>query len=248
MDDETYQKECLEVVEEITQKSLIPIRYNPENDYFKFISFLPTKADPNVGALNRYWGVKQKGSIKVRGIELRRHDSPPFIKEFQQEMIEAISSSPIVDNFKWLLSSKIVPVLLKYYRDLESHDVNPEKLAITIRVTRRFNEYKVQNYQAIAARYLEKHGVSIGPGQKVSFIIVKDKARNPQDRVLPVDIYHMKNTSYDILKYKELLVRALINLLPYKIPENIRRNLETLSGTQTRFKPKVQKPISAYFT
>ncbi|QEE14898.1 DNA polymerase domain-containing protein [Promethearchaeum syntrophicum] len=248
MDDETFQKKCLEVVEKITQKSLIPIRYNPENDYFKFISFLPTKADPNVGALNRYWGVKQNGAIKVRGIELRRHDSPPFIKEFQQEMIEAISSSPIVDNSKWLLSSKIVPVLLKYYRDLESRGVNPEKLAITIRVTRRFNEYKVQNYQAIAARYLEKHGVSIGPGQKVSFVIVKDKARNPQDRVLPIDIYHMKNASYDISKYKELLVRALINLLPYKIPESIRRNLETLSGTQTRFKPKVQKPISAYFT
>ena len=248
MDDETFQNECLEVVEEITQKSLIPIRYDPENDFFKFISFLPTKADPDVGALNRYWGMKQKGSIKVRGIELRRHDSPPIIKEFQQEMIETISSSPNVDNFGWLLSSRIVPVLLKYYRDLESRDVNPEKLAITIRVTRRFNEYKVQNYQAIAAKYLEQHGVSIRPGQKISFVIVKDKARNPQDRVLPLDIYHMKNASYDISKYKELIVRALINLLPYKIPKSIRRKLETLSGTQTRFKPKVQKPISAYFT
>ena len=248
MDDDTFHKECLEVVEEITKNSLIPIRYEPENDFFKFISFLPTKADPNIGALNRYWGVKQKGTIKVRGIELRRHDSPPFIKKFQQEMIEAISSSSNVDNFKWLLSSSIVPILLKYYRDLESRDVNPEDLAITIRVTRRFNEYKVQNYQAIAAKYLEQHGVSIGPGQKISFVIVKDKARNPQDRVLPIDIYHMKNASYDISKYKELLVRALINLLPYKIPESIRSNLETSSGTQTRFNPKVQKPISAYFT
>ena len=248
MDDETFHKECLEVAEEITQRSLIPIRYDPENDYFKFISFLPTKADPNVGALNRYWGVKRKGSIKVRGIELRRHDSPPFIKKFQHEMIEAISSSPVVDNFKWLLSSRIVPVLLKYYRDLESRDVNPEELAITIRVTRRFNEYKVQNYQAIAAKYLEQHGVYIRPGQKISFVIVNNKARNPQDRVLPINIYHMENVSYDISKYKELIVRSLINLLPYKIPESIRKNLETLSGTQTRFKTKVQKQIFAYFT
>ena len=126
-------------------------------------------------------------------------------------------------------------------------EVLHEKLS-TIHITCRFNEYKVQNYQAIAVKYLEQHGVSVRPGQKISFVIVKDKTRNPQDLVLPIDIYHMKNASYDISKYKELIVRALIDLLPYKIPESIRRNLETLSGTQTQFKPKVQKPISAYFT
>jgi DNA polymerase-2 len=34
---------------------------------------------------NRYFGVFQSGEIKVRGIELRRHDTPDFIKELQQQ-------------------------------------------------------------------------------------------------------------------------------------------------------------------
>jgi hypothetical protein len=34
--------------------------------------FLPSKTHPNVPVLNRYYGIKEDGSIKVRGLDVRK--------------------------------------------------------------------------------------------------------------------------------------------------------------------------------
>jgi DNA polymerase elongation subunit (family B) len=38
-------------------------------------------------ALKHYFGMNQSGEIIARGIEIRRHDAPNFIKEFQTELL-----------------------------------------------------------------------------------------------------------------------------------------------------------------
>src|SRR5256884_5426667 len=45
---------------------------------YKWIVFLPCKTT-GVGALNRYYGLFQDDEFKLRGIELRKHDTPEFI-------------------------------------------------------------------------------------------------------------------------------------------------------------------------
>jgi DNA polymerase elongation subunit (family B) len=35
----------------------------------------------------QYYGVTHEGQLVVRGVEVRRHDTPKFIKEFQTENI-----------------------------------------------------------------------------------------------------------------------------------------------------------------
>jgi DNA polymerase elongation subunit (family B) len=244
--DEEFNSHCIQIAEEISAKTRIPLGYDPTGDRYECICFLPTKADPVIGALNRYWGKKINGSFKVRGVELRRHDSPAFIKQFQEEVMNAIGQSPYRKNADRLMHSTIIPVLVKYYDYLESGKATPEELAINIHVTRHFNEYKVQNYQAIAAAYLERSGAGVSPGQGVSFIITNDKAENPQERVLPLALYEYTNRSYDVGKYKELLVRAVTNLLPFEVPQSVKKKLTVFSVQEYRNHPRVQRSLSSY--
>ena len=60
----------------------ISIDYN-----YKFLVLLSLEADENIEALKHYYGITQQGELVVRGIEIRRHDIPNFIKEFQTELL-----------------------------------------------------------------------------------------------------------------------------------------------------------------
>lgn len=57
-----------------------------ENCY-KFLVLLPLEADEKMEALKHYFGVTQTNELISRGIEVRRHDAPNFIKEFQTELL-----------------------------------------------------------------------------------------------------------------------------------------------------------------
>jgi DNA polymerase elongation subunit (family B) len=52
---------------------------------YRWIVFLPNRTN-GAGALTKYYGLKEDGSIKMRGIEARQRSTPPFIKSFQEEL------------------------------------------------------------------------------------------------------------------------------------------------------------------
>jgi DNA polymerase elongation subunit (family B) len=57
---------------------------------FKFLVLLPLEASEKIEALKQYYGVTHKGQLVVRGIEIRRHDTPRVIKEFQTELLSVL--------------------------------------------------------------------------------------------------------------------------------------------------------------
>ena len=46
-----------------------------------------------VGVPNRYFGVFEDGSLKLRGIEARRHDTPVFFSNYQQLILNILSEA-----------------------------------------------------------------------------------------------------------------------------------------------------------
>ena len=50
------------------------------------------------GVLNRYFGVMDSGKVKVRGLEVRRRDTPKFVYDAQTEMINVLSCANNVRN------------------------------------------------------------------------------------------------------------------------------------------------------
>ena len=48
--------------------------------HYKFLVLLPLEADENIEVLKHYFGITFDNELVVRGIEIRRHDVPPFYK------------------------------------------------------------------------------------------------------------------------------------------------------------------------
>ncbi len=61
-----------EVCEQIEKELDFPISFEGR---YRWIVFLNSRVDPRLPVLNRYYGVFEDGTIKVRGIDLRRHDT-----------------------------------------------------------------------------------------------------------------------------------------------------------------------------
>lgn len=207
----------LEFCEEVQQATRIPMEYN---GCYKFVVFLPTQANPQIGTLNHYYGVFKNGEIKVRGIELRRHDTADLVKDAQKEMIEYFAKH--ANNrleFQKLVPKVYNKILQKYIDKIRNHDYDPEELLITSRITRYSHQYKNNSRQAIAARQLTDLGIEIHPGQNVKYIITNAKAKNSINRVL---VSHLikNSTRCDVEEYIKILKRAFRNLIPFKI-ENI---------------------------
>jgi DNA polymerase elongation subunit (family B) len=57
---------------------------------FRFLVLLPLEANEKIEALKQYYGITHEGQLVVRGVEIRRHDTPKFIKEFQTELLSAL--------------------------------------------------------------------------------------------------------------------------------------------------------------
>ena len=78
---------------------------------YKWIVFDSSKQeeDSNLPALNRYFGVFENRTLKARGIELRRHHTPPLFAKFQLELLQKMSSVDNIDEIK-----RIIPELKTY--------------------------------------------------------------------------------------------------------------------------------------
>jgi DNA polymerase-2 len=196
---------------------------------------------PDIPALSHYWGIKSDGEIKVRGIEVRRRDAPKIVKDAQYAFIDVFQGAKTVEEFMRRIP-KVKKMLYRYVDKIEMGEVLREELTIRQRVSRKPSQYKVNSYQAVAARQLERSGVVVTPGKNVRYIILNADADPafPEKKVILSDLYDEKKHQYDKKKYIELLKRAFENIFPFKFPE-----LEELLKSDIMRKSN-QKDLSCY--
>ena len=58
---------------------------------FRWVVFPPSRRDSRVPVPNRYFGVFRDGSLKYRGIEARRHDTPPWVSQTQLAVLDCLA-------------------------------------------------------------------------------------------------------------------------------------------------------------
>jgi len=200
-----YEQLCAEIQRELD----FPISFEGR---YKWIVFLTSRVDPRVPVLNRYYGVFEDGTMKVRGIDLRRRDTPAIVRRCQTEMLTVLSQANSLREFRFLIP-KALKVLEGYVSLLKAGRVLIEDLVIEKRLSKMPNEYSNQVLQAIVAKPLIREGREIHAGQHVSYIITRSKSSIPENRALAVELAH-QNTKYDLEKYVELLNSSAMNLLP----------------------------------
>ena len=84
---------------------------------------------------NRYFGVFQDGTLKVRGLEARRRDTPAWIAAVQMEIIERLARVEIQPPTARLLPAADL-LLREQLDDLRSGRVPLEDLLVGQRLTR----------------------------------------------------------------------------------------------------------------
>ncbi len=196
--------------EEISRSIGIPLEVEGR---YKWIVFLPNKGN-GVGALNRYYGAFEDGKMKVRGLETRRRDTPAFIRDFQNKVLELFGAADTAQE----LTALIYPALdmaKRAAKRLMQRKVDPRCLVFSKTISKPLDDYKVICDQVSCLYQMRVEGMKVAPGQSVRFVITDSRSRDPRTRVCP-EMHVGENTRYDAKAYIHHLSRALASLtLPF---------------------------------
>jgi DNA polymerase elongation subunit (family B) len=221
MDPSEYKALCAE----ISQATGLSLEFK---GMYKWIVFLHSTTNPELPVLNRYYGVLSDGEIRVRGLEIRKHDTPGLIYNAQMDMVKALSSASNCEEFVRAIP-KARQVLDGYIEKVREGNVDFEDLVICRNLSRSPPEYSVVTWQVAAAEQLKSYGVKLQAGQKTKFVILNSGARNPFRRVLAADLSkHDSKVLYDKEEYVKLLQRAFDNMFPPNI-QRVKKETSVIS-------------------
>jgi DNA polymerase elongation subunit (family B) len=209
--------EYKEVCEQIEKELGLPISFEGR---YKWIVFLNSRINPKVPVLNRYYGVFQDGTLKVRGIDLRRHDTPEIIRKCQTNMLTVLSQAKDSEEFKELIP-KALAVMNSYVSALRTRKVPIEQLVVEKRLSKALNEHTNLVPQAIAATHLAREGQDTHAGQTVSYVVTNNESGITGNRALPAEFLD-ESIDYDSEWYVKLLLSSAANLfLPFGYDVNL---------------------------
>ncbi|MHC1772481.1 MAG: DNA polymerase domain-containing protein [Flexilinea sp.] len=200
-----------DVLNEISRQTKMMISLD---GIYRWIAFLPSRNNDAQPVPNRYFGVFQDGSLKIRGIEARRRDTPQWVVDTQIKMLNCLAKAYDVRQLPDYLP-KAFRIYKKALDDLNTNKVEPEMLVITNRISKDLEQYKTPTAAVRAAsQLLERTGKRTVPGQKIRYLYTKDDVYAWDQ---PGEInWNNINKAY----YRELLTRAAGTVLfPFGIKQ-----------------------------
>jgi DNA polymerase-2 len=177
---------------------------------YKWVVFLPSKVDPNLPVLNRYFGAYQDGQLKVRGIEARRHDTPMMFTKCQMDILKILAKAHSIGEAKAMVP-ECTRVFLDYARALERHEIPATELAFTTNLSKGPDEYTSKTVQRSALKQLLSAGAELHAGEGVRYVITDYKGGDSR-RATPVEMLRDPNT-YDESRYIKLLAETCASVL-----------------------------------
>ena len=198
-----------ELRQEIADTVKLPVEHACD---YHWIIFLPRRHEPEIGVLNRYYGLKTDGTFRIRGIEIRQSSSPPLVRKLQMNMLTILARARSREQFL-IASQRAKKFMKECIRELETGDVPLKDLLITIRPSRSPNEYINHSRQAIAAKQLAALGLNVEPGMRISYLILDADAKDYKKRVKAEQLL-TGNEQYDVDEYQKVMIRAYENLIP----------------------------------
>jgi DNA polymerase elongation subunit (family B) len=175
---------------------------------------LPLEADEKMEALKHYFGITHTNELIARGIEIRRHDAPNFIKEFQTELLYTLfdckDSAEVIskgyDNALLLITKTIDKVM--------TSEIELKDLVVSTMLRQDLTKYRSLFPHVSAALQLTEAGKSLVRGDTIQYIYTNPVHKNPLRRVLPLDLLSEEH-DYDKEKYREMLLEAAETILGY---------------------------------
>jgi DNA polymerase I len=151
-------------VARLKQKVEDEIGIPTEIEHFNWIVFLPM--NDGCGAYNRYFGRLSDGSVKVRGIAARRHDTPELVRSMQAEMLEVMAGAESIAALK-NKHEEIRNIFKEAVLCLAAAD--PKTLVINRRISRL--TYAHRCLEGAAVQAYRDRGIEIAPGMKIGYVV-----------------------------------------------------------------------------
>jgi DNA polymerase elongation subunit (family B) len=200
---EATREEFERLADEIERRTQLPIAIE---DVYRYVVFLPSKQSAEIPVPNRFFCVPESGEPKVRGLECRRHDTPPIVVRMQTEVLKILSEARDYAGYCEKLKDAR-QVLARYLARVEDGTAPAEELVISRRLTRAPSEYKQSNVTAVVARQLDQAGVKLRPGETIEYILTDTGARLPDDRARAWTLWEGWR-GYDVAEYMAALRQA----------------------------------------
>ncbi len=194
--------------------------------FYRWIVFLPSRTDERVPVANRYFGLLEGGKLKVRGIEIRRHDTPPFVYKTQTELLHLLAGIAEGEPLENAIPAAIQLLELRA-GSLRAGRIPLEDLVVTQRLSRDLAQYRQPSPAAKAAAQLASIDKPMSAGQTVHFLYVKGGTGVLAWRAgAPFDYQQI-----NLQEYLKLLARAASNVLsPLGLSENVIAKLIAVNG------------------
>lgn len=199
------QAEIKKLLEEIVDRTGLPIALD---GIYRWVAFLPSRQNAKVPVANRYFGVFQDGSIKARGIECRRRDTPPFIAKTQMGILEILAQAQDASSLTDYLPS-VKQYVKRQEQALREHRIPLEDLVLRQRLSRELGDYRTQSPVARAARHLASAGEGAKPGQFIPFLFLLN------DTIPWKQANATSKNMLDVKRYEKLLFRAVENVTQF---------------------------------
>lgn len=213
----------LELKESIEQETGFTISFE---GVYKWIVFANSKTNSKLPVVNRYFGAFEDRSLKIRGIEARRQDTPPFFSKCQIELLKIMSKGDSIEEVKTLMP-KVKDTFQKYVQLLKERKVPLEELVFTKQLSKNSDEYQSRNScDNNAMLQLSIEGKSLKAGQILKYIITdyyQKQSKEKMNRSIPAALINEKTTTYDVKRYTELLTQtcnSVTNPFGYTFSEN----------------------------
>lgn len=178
---------------------------------YKWIRFCPSKTDPLAGVPARYFGAFTNGELKVRGLALRRRDTPGLLKEMQEGLLQRLARASNVEECRGSLPA-LRETADEYRYRLKEGRVTPPELAVTFHLSKDPAHYVHDTLSTLAAKQLATSGVPLHAGESVKYVIRAAGDRLKEGRSVPLAFLH-EGFDYDVQKYVEKLAEAAEEIL-----------------------------------
>ena len=131
---------------------------------YDWLVFLPMP--DGFGAYNRYYGRLDDGEVKVRGIAARRRDTPPYVREFQEGLLDLLGRAKSPGEMASLQGEAV-----RRYREAREDlaYADPRKMVVRRQISRL--NYSRSSPEGSAVQACRDAGIEIEPGMEIGYVV-----------------------------------------------------------------------------
>jgi DNA polymerase elongation subunit (family B) len=192
----TQEITCL--AENIAQQTRLPISVEGR---YRWIVFLSSVAHEQITVPSRFYGVFFDGTLKCRGIELRRRDAPRIVTTLQDAQLAVLKGARTLQDFEQGITRSIalLKTALRCIRDSAGDD---------LRITKHLSKttYNVACAQKTVTEKLSNECIFLQPGERIRYVLRDVHARRSEER------FGLDAERIDVDAYRDLLIRATATL------------------------------------